>query len=330
MTLDSPIQWPNVLPRMQSCLNNSTKYSTTTKAPNEVLYGFKTREALDFLREHNQEAEATEEIAEAFPNEGVSRTSSPDPLANEEHVPHTQRAQRTQSHRRSPSPRIAGEQATRRPDEQEMRPGEQSAELSDQDTAPDDYIPAKIDAADAIAYTAIKMKAYYDQRHQQQAYNIGDFVNLRLHRGYKLPGILNGKIGQQFAGPFRVIEKIGKLAYRLELPPTIKIHNIISVAHLEPATNPTDDPYSRARQESPPILVDGQEKWEIERILRKRVTRRGRGHRTEYLVRWVGYGPQDDTWISERNLGNAREILRDFNERENRDQDAALISDIST
>ena len=174
------------------------------------------------------------------------------------------------------------------------------------------------------------MKHYYDRRHQQQAYNVGDFVNLRLHRGYRLPGITNGKIGQQFAGPFRVIERIGKLAYRLELPPTMRIHNVISIAHLEPATNPADDPYGRARQESPPILVDGQEEWEIEKILRKRVTRRGRGHRTEYLVRWVGYGPQDDTWIAERDLGNANEILQEFNEREDRDQDAALVSDIST
>ena len=41
-------------------------------------------------------------------------------------------------------------------------------------------------------------------------------------------------------------------------------------------------------------LVRGSDEYEVERILDKRV-RRGRA---EYLVRWRGYGPDDDWWLS--------------------------------
>ena len=43
-----------------------------------------------------------------------------------------------------------------------------------------------------------------------------------------------------------VKEKVGKLAYRLQLPDTWKVHDVISVANLEPAPK-GQDPFSRLR-----------------------------------------------------------------------------------
>ena len=48
--LKDPKTWPTILPRMSAVLNNSTKYSFTNQSPNQVIYGFRTREALDLLR----------------------------------------------------------------------------------------------------------------------------------------------------------------------------------------------------------------------------------------------------------------------------------------
>ncbi len=177
----------------------------------------------------------------------------------------------------------------------------------------DQYRPAHIDAKDAIAFTAMNTKYYYDKDHTPRFFREGDLVNLRLHRGYSLPSIENKKLGQQFAGPLRVLERVGRLAYRLDIPSNWRIHDVISVAHLEPATAPEDDPYRRRRLEQPePVVVDGENEWEIERILRKRVYRRGRDFTTEYLVRWLGYGPEYDTWTNIRDMGNAKELVDDF------------------
>ena len=64
-----------------------------------------------------------------------------------------------------------------------------------------------------------------------------------------LPPLANKskKMGPQTIRPFPVLGRIGRLAYRLQLPPMMRIHNVISVAHLEPATDPAEDPYRRRR-----------------------------------------------------------------------------------
>ena len=44
-----------------------------------------------------------------------------------------------------------------------------------------------------------------------------------------------------------VAERVGRLAYRFDLPPTWEIHPVISTQHLEPAPNP--DPFGREAQD---------------------------------------------------------------------------------
>ena len=50
----------------------------------------------------------------------------------------------------------------------------------------------------------------------------------------------------------------------------MKIHNIISVVHLEPATDPASDPYKRHPTVPPPVIVDNKEEYKIERLIKKR------------------------------------------------------------
>ena len=119
-------------------------------------------------------------------------------------------------------------------------------------------------------------------------------------------------------GPFRVLERVGRLAYRLEFPPTMsRLHPVISIAHLEPATDPTKDPFERPRPQLDhplPVTVDGEEEFEIEKLLRKRQVRRGRSNQTEYLVKWVGWGPEYNVWYNVRDLDNAADSIRKFKE----------------
>lgn len=73
----------------------------------------------------------------------------------------------------------------------------------------DQYRPTHIDAKDATVFAAGRMKAHYDMKHQPRSFNVGDPVNLRLHRGYMIPGLVgqNKEIGRQFDGPLRIRNK---------------------------------------------------------------------------------------------------------------------------
>ncbi|CAF9938725.1 MAG: hypothetical protein ALECFALPRED_007829, partial [Alectoria fallacina] len=48
------------------------------------------------------------------------------------------------------------------------------------------------------------------------------------------------------------------------------------IAHLKPATDPAEDPYRRRRLSASVVVVDGEEEYEIEKLLRKRTIKRER------------------------------------------------------
>lgn len=80
------------------------------------------------------------------------------------------------------------------------------------------------EAADAIDFANAKAKVRYDTKHKQIELDVGKRVYLRLHHGYTLQEAANKKLSNQRAGLFEITQKIGRLAYRLKLPPTMRIH----------------------------------------------------------------------------------------------------------
>ncbi|KJA13757.1 hypothetical protein HYPSUDRAFT_107685, partial [Hypholoma sublateritium FD-334 SS-4] len=52
--------------------------------------------------------------------------------------------------------------------------------------------------------------------------------------------------------------------------------------------------------------------YEVEAIIGHRLLGRKTGNRRQFLVRWAGYGPADDSWISEYDLRNAPEVKREY------------------
>lgn len=182
---------------------------------------------------------------------------------------------------------------------------------------PDISTTARIDVIDAISMAQMSMKHHYDRRHQALFLSVGDFALLRLHRGYSIPSAKSRKLSQQFAGPFKVTERVGRLAYRLAIPQHWRIHDVFSIAQLEPAPNPAADPYKRPHpDEPPPVFVDGDtnnyKSYEVERIMDKRVSPKGL---VRYLIRWKGYGPEEDVWRSLKELGNASELVEEYERR---------------
>ncbi|CAL0311123.1 unnamed protein product [Lupinus luteus] len=101
----------------------------------------------------------------------------------------------------------------------------------------------------------------------------------------------NEKLAPKYFGPFSVIAKIGAVAYKIQLPPHAKIHNVFHVSqlkkHVGEAVVSTTIP-----------LLDNAENFpkEPELILdRMRVKRRGRAV-TKVLVKWKHHLVEDATW----------------------------------
>lgn len=80
-----------------------------------------------------------------------------------------------------------------------------------------------------------RMKYFAVQKHSEQTLDIGDMVYLKIqHYSHNALGIHNSlKLHSKYYGPFRVLEKIGSVAYRLLLPTNCHIHHVFHVSQLK-------------------------------------------------------------------------------------------------
>src|SRR5260221_11356822 len=94
----------------------------------------------------------------------------------------------------------------------------------------------------------------------------------------------NKKLSPKRYGPFLSAKNISPVAYKLRLPPSMKIHDVFHIDLLLPykETEAYGAPFTR-----PPPIIDSEEEYEVETILKAR--RHGRGHQLQYLVHWKGY-----------------------------------------
>lgn len=161
---------------------------------------------------------------------------------------------------------------------------------------------------DEIAMAQRQQAAQYDDRHNPTpSFAVGDLVflsarNIRTLRPSK-------KLDHTHLGPFKVVAKISSHAYRLELPSSMHIHPVFHVSLLSKQPQSLPDIPGRSKPPPPPIEVQDEQHYEVERVLDSRIRHRG----IQYLVKWKGYdNPADNTWEPEDNLWNANDCVRDF------------------
>ena len=177
------------------------------------------------------------------------------------------------------------------------------------------------EAEESISFAQTMAKLRYDPRHSSLELKEGDKVFIRLHRGYTQPGLKNRKFSKQRVGPITILEKIGRLAYKLDIPPTWRIHPVVSITHLEPVP-PGEDPYGREAEEPGPVKTEGGDDadvYEVEKIIAKRRVYTGRGRRrrahSEFRVKWTGWGDHHNRWMKREDLNNCQELLQEFEAR---------------
>ena len=115
-------------------------------------------------------------------------------------------------------------------------------------------------------------------RRRPLEFGIGDHVFLKVmpKRGVVRFG-KRGKLSSRFIGPFEILERIGTVAYRLALPPSMSgVHEVFHVSMLRKYTP------------DPAHVVD----WGQIEVLRRKTVRLVR-------VLWRHYGVEESTWERE-------------------------------
>ena len=133
-----------------------------------------------------------------------------------------------------------------------------------------DWVALRNQVHHALLRVQASQKRYADARCHDVNYNVGDLVllatkNLCLQGPHKLQ--------DRFVGPFRVLQKIGKMAYKLGLSrgrylqALRNIHDIFHVSLLRPHRD------NGLGTNVPAIDVDGDMEFEVEAILKHRQIR---------------------------------------------------------
>jgi len=100
------------------------------------------------------------------------------------------------------------------------------------------------------------------------------------------------KLAPRRQGPFHISLVISPVAYRLVLPLSWGIHNVFHASLLLPYKETTVHGPNFTRP--PPDLIEGEEEYEVEAVVNHR--RHGRWRQLQYLIKWRGYPPSDNTW----------------------------------
>jgi hypothetical protein len=161
--------------------------------------------------------------------------------------------------------------------------------------AADDHVgrmrTALSDAKQALVEAQKRQKSAYDRHRRDWAPKLGDMVLLSTSH-LNLEGHVSPKLSPRFVGPFRVSEVISPVAFRLDLPATMRCHNVFYVSALREwveSSRPQDAP-------PPPVMRGDDAFYEVEAII-------GHWPRSaksptevkQYVVQWVGHPSWDST-----------------------------------
>jgi len=113
------------------------------------------------------------------------------------------------------------------------------------------------------------------------------------------------KLTEHFVGPYQVKGIISTNTIELDLPNTVRIHPVVNVSRVQ---RYKDQIEGQKKEQPAPVIIKGEEEYEVEKILNKKKFR----EKDRYLVQWKGYTVEEDIWEPRENLGNAEDLVKEF------------------
>lgn len=139
-----------------------------------------------------------------------------------------------------------------------------------------------------------RMKMYADKKRSEREFEVGDEVYLKL-QSYRQMSVVqrkNFKLSARYYGPYTVIQRIGKVAYKLKLPHSSKIHDVFHVSQLKKRIGQT----KVIQTKLPLVNGNGELKPMLVAVLDRRLIKKGQRPATMVLVQWSNSIPEDATW----------------------------------
>jgi hypothetical protein len=147
-----------------------------------------------------------------------------------------------------------------------------------------------------------RQKAQFDKKHRSPpTYHVGDkvYVDTKILR---VIAVGTPKFLQRWQGPFEITKVIQgvvtmeTIAVRVELPSHWRVHPVFHVSAVKPFPV-----HTRGTEPPPTVMVAGQEEYHVEALLSHRFTGKNKS-KLQFLVKWTGYGNQENSWVNEKDL----------------------------
>ncbi|KAL0342903.1 UNVERIFIED_CONTAM: hypothetical protein Sangu_1177700 [Sesamum angustifolium] len=138
------------------------------------------------------------------------------------------------------------------------------------------------------------MAQQFNSKRLDREFHEGDWVFLKLqpYRQLSVQRRSSQKLSPRYFGPFRILRRIGPVAYELELPPAARIHPVFHVSLLKPC-------YGSPRDQICPLLAAPLSLDPLAtptKFLARRTVPSALGPQREVLVHWDGQDASEDTW----------------------------------
>ena len=138
------------------------------------------------------------------------------------------------------------------------------------------------------------MTVYANKKRRDLQFEIGEwvFLKLRPHRQQSVVRRINQKLAARFYGPFKIIEKVGEVAYKLQLPDYSKIHPVFHISLLKKAVGN----YHILGELPKELEVVAEEEIYPVKVLGFRVTVQEGVSIPQSLIQWKNKSIDDVTW----------------------------------
>nr|GEZ00971.1 Ty3/gypsy retrotransposon protein [Tanacetum cinerariifolium] len=138
------------------------------------------------------------------------------------------------------------------------------------------------------------MKKKADKHRTDVEFEVGDWVYIKLqsYRQHSMAMRRNEKLSPKYFGPYQVLEMVGKVAYKLELSTTARIHSVFHISQLKKMRNSTI-----IRQELPAGLTEDMELILVsDRVEGVREGKSSSKEGRKVLIKWKDLPTYEATW----------------------------------